>query len=223
MSVWAETIEVYSSILSNDSFEMKTAFRAQGAYLAFGLATFFGGVLMAVIFKALPIIDRHLERTIIIYAYLIIAWIIFSGVVQRFALDGQPPWSSTIPPLFFMVMVWFGCSYNVKLRTHLSFSEFRANMPRTGQMLVLTLDAILWMIFCIICVTATARVTANSAANFQIVLGTDNTMQWWFIITIPLAFVVMAGRVIENFVEDLSNYRNGELIIQQAVIGQGDT
>ncbi|MEL6452056.1 MAG: TRAP transporter small permease subunit [Pseudomonadota bacterium] len=198
---------------------MKNAFRAQGAYLAFGLVTLLGGALMAFLFKRIPFLDRHLERTIIIYAYLIIAWIIFSGVVQRFVFSGQPPWSSTIPPLFFMVMVWFGCSFNVKLRTHLSFSEFRSNMPRAAQLGVLCMDAVLWMVFCVICVTATARVTANSSANFQIVLGTDNVMQWWFIITIPIAFVVMAGRVIENLVEDFTNYRNGDPLIKQAVIG----
>ena len=222
MSIWTEAIGAFTSIFSNDSFEMKTAFRPNGAYLAFGIITLLGGALMAFLFKRIPFLDRHLERSIIIYAYLIIAWIIFSGVVQRFVLDGQPPWSSTIPPLFFMVMVWFGCSFNVKLRTHLSFSEFRSNMPRTGQMMVLIMDAVLWMIFCVICVTATARVTVNSSANFQIVLGTDDIMQWWFIITLPVAFVVMAGRVIENLVEDIHNYRTGAPMIEQAVIG-GDT
>ena len=223
MSIWADAIGVFSAILTNDSFEMKTAFRPNGAYLAFGFMTFAGGALMAFLFRRVPFIDRHLERTIIIYAYLIIAWIIFSGVTQRFLLDGQPPWSSTIPPLFFMIMVWFGCSYNVKLRTHLSFSEFRSKMPRTAQLAVLTMDAILWMTFCVICVTATARVAANSAANFQIVLGTDDTMQWWFIITVPIAFMVMAGRVIENLLEDMTNYFSGQPLIKQAVIGQGDT
>ncbi|WP_299152091.1 TRAP transporter small permease subunit [uncultured Tateyamaria sp.] len=222
MSVWADAIGVFSAILTNDSFEMKNAFRTQGAYLAFGILTLLGGTLMAFLFKRIPLLDRHFERTIIIYAYLIIAWIIFSGVVQRFALNGQPPWSSTIPPLLFMVMVWFGCSFNVKLRTHLSFSEFRSNMPPKAQLVVLSLDAVLWLVFCMICMTTTARITANSSANFQIVLGTDDFMQWWFIITVPIAFVVMAGRVIENLLEDYSNYRNGKPLIEQAVIG-GET
>lgn len=222
MSIWAEAIGVFSSVLTNDSFEMKTAFRPEGAYVAFGLVTVLGGAIMAFLFRRVPLLDRHLERTIIIYAYLLIAWIIFSGVIQRFALNGQPPWSSTIPPLIFMVMVWFGCSFNIKLRTHLSFSEFRANMPRKAQLAVLSMDAVLWLLFCIICVTTTARVTVNSTANFQIVLGTDNMMQWWFIITVPIAFVVMAGRVIENLMDDIANYRSGAPLIEQAVIG-GDT
>lgn len=219
MSILSEAGNVVSSFFANDAYEMKDAFRANGAYLTFAILTFLGAVLTLVIFKRVPFLDRHLERFIIVYSYLLIAWIIFSGVVQRFVLNGQPPWSSTIPPLLFMVMVWFGCSYNVKLRTHLSFNEFRSNMPRPMQMAVLSLDAILWFGFCVIAITTTARVTANSAANFQIVLGTDNVMQWWFVITVPIAFVVMAGRVLENLLEDIRKFKSGEVMIQQAVIG----
>ena len=73
--------------------------------------------------------------------------------------------------------------------------------------------------FCIIVVTTTARVTVNSYDNFQIVLGTDNLMQWKFLITVPIAFLLMAGRVWENFFEDLKRYRAGEPLIEQAVIG----
>jgi hypothetical protein len=44
-------------------------------------------------------------------------------------------------------------------------------------------------------------------------------MQWWFLITIPIAFMLMAGRVFENLFEDWGNYRKGEPLIKQAVIG----
>ena len=47
-------------------------------------------------------------------------------------------------------------------------------------------------------------------------------MQWWFLLTAPLAFLLMAARVIENFQEDLENFRRGEPLIKQGVIG-GDT
>ena len=65
----------------------------------------------------------------------------------------------------------------------------------------------------------TCRVVVLSASNFQIVLGTDNVMTWWFLLTAPLAFLLMAARVIENFFEDLGNYRSGDTLIKQAVIG----
>jgi TRAP-type C4-dicarboxylate transport system permease small subunit len=71
----------------------------------------------------------------------------------------------------------------------------------------------------VIIVTTTARMTVNSADNFQIVLGTDNIKQWWFVVTIPIAFTLMAGRVLENLLEDVRNYRSGKPLIEQAVIG----
>ena len=134
-------------------------------------------------------------------------------------MSEQAPWSTTLPPFLFLIMTWFGCSYNVKLRTHLAFAEFRTAMPRTGQMACLLLDAALWIGFSWVVVVTSTRVVANSASNFQIMLGTDNIMQWWFLISVPLAFTVLVARVLENLIEDFANYRSGAPLLRQAVIG----
>ena len=181
-----------------------------------------GGGAIAFIYKRVPLLDRHLERTFMVFSYLAIAFIIFWGVVDRFVFSNQQPWSTTIPPLLFMIMAWFGATYNVRLRSHLSFSEFRSRMGRSGQFACLCLDNILWMAFSIIVLVTTARAVVLSASNFQIVLGTDNVMQWWFLLAAPFAFLLMSARVIENFFEDLENYREGNELIKQAVIGGGD-
>ncbi len=220
MSILTEAMEIVSAFGTMDSFEISAAMRGNGVWIIGSLITLLGGLLVVAIYRAIPFIDRHLERSIMVWSYLAIAAIIFWGVVDRFIFKNQVPWSTTIPPLLFMVMAWFGCSYNVRLRTHLSFSEFRSRMPRGVQLACLMLDATLWMIFCIMIVTTTLRVSANSAANFQIILGTDHMMQWWFIITVPFAFVLMAGRVFQNIFEDLENWRSGEPLIKQAVIGE---
>lgn len=219
MSIWTEAVNVFTSLTTLDPWEMRQAFKTNGAWIAFTAITLAGAYAVLAIYRAVPWLERNLERGVIVYTYLIIAGIIFAGVVQRFVLSGQPPWSTTLPPMLFMIMAWYGCSYNVKLRTHLSFNEFRMNMNRPFQMACLSLDALLWFGFCVICVTTTSRVTANSADNFQILLGTDNVMQWWFIITIPLAFVMMAARVLANLQHDIGNFRSGEPLIKQTVIG----
>ena len=217
--MFSEFLEIFSALLGQDSFMIRTALRTEGAWLFGGFVTILGGLVVMFIYKKVPFIDRHLEKTIMVWSYLAIAYIIFMGVIDRFIFNDQEPWSTTIPPFLFMIMAWFGAAYNVRRRTHLSFSEFRSRMPRTGQMLCLVLDAVLWLGLAIVVVTTTLRLTANSAANFQIVLGTDNTMQWWFIATIPLAFVLLAGRVFENLSDDIRRYRNNEPLIEQAVIG----
>jgi TRAP-type C4-dicarboxylate transport system permease small subunit len=143
------------------------------------------------------------------FIYLTIAMIIFVEVIRRFFFNVQAPWSTTLPPYLFLLLTWIGCAYNVKLRAHLSFGEVRAMMPPGGKLALCILDAVLWYVMAVIVMVATLRLTANSAANFQILLGTDDVMRWWFYICVPVAWLVLYARVIENLVEDVRKYREG--------------
>lgn len=212
--------EVISAFLSGDSFNVQSAMRGNPGIWPLGLiATLLGGAFMAFVYRNVPVIERNLEPAVMVVAYLAIGYIIFSGVVQRFYLSGQPPWSTTIPPFLFLIMAWVGCSYNVKLRTHLAFAEFRKSMPRPAQLVMLLLDALLWLGFAWIVVVTTTQETVRAAANFSIMLGTDNVMQWWFLGTVPIAFILLTARVFENAARDLQKFRNGDDMIETAVIG----
>ncbi len=219
MSFWADIGAIFSAFLSQDSFEIQSALESDAAWVLGVVVSAIGGFIVLLVYRAVPFVERHLERSVMVYSYLAIALIIFWGVIDRFVFNDQEPWSTTIPPLLFMVMAWFGASYNVRLRTHLSFSEFRSAMPRGGQLACLCLDAVLWFIFAVIVIVTTTRLVALSASNFQIVLGTDNVMQWWFLLAAPLSFFLMVGRVFQNLADDLHNWKTGEPLIKQAVIG----
>ncbi|WP_170760901.1 TRAP transporter small permease [Ruegeria lacuscaerulensis] len=219
MSFWADVGAIFSAILSQDSFEIQSALESDATWVVGTVVSALGGLLIMLIYRKVPFIERHFERAVMVYSYLAIALIIFWGVIDRFVFNDQEPWSTTIPPLLFMVMAWFGASYNVRLRTHLSFSEFRTAMPRGGQLACLFLDAVLWFIFAVIVIVTTTRLVALSASNFQIVLGTDNIMQWWFLLAAPLSFFLMVGRVFQNLADDLHNWKTGKPLIKQAVIG----
>jgi len=219
MSLLSDAVSVVPAIFSGDSYEMRTAFYSDGMWLFGVLATLVGGFIAHLLFKLVPFVERHLERGVSVFAYLIIAGIIFWGVIDRFIFSNQWSGSTTVPPFLFMVMAWFGCSYNVKLRTHLSFSEFRSKMSPARQIAALSMDAVLWLGFCLLAIVTSLRFTAYSASNFQMVDGVDDVMKWWFYITVPIAFTLMSGRVIGNWLEDVKNYKAGNTIIEQAVIG----
>ncbi len=220
MTGWFQGIgEILSAFASGDSFMISDAMR-QPAIWPIGLIGMLAvAVLILIIYRLSPWFERNFESTIMVISYLTIGGIIFVEVFRRFVIGEQVPWSTTLPPFLFLIMTWFGCSYNVKLRTHLSFAEFRTAMPRTGQMACLFLDAILWIGFSWVVVVTSSKVVANSASNFQIMLGTDNVMQWWFLLSVPLAFTVLVARVLENLLIDLENYKSGETLISQSVIG----
>lgn len=220
MTGWFQgTGEILGALSSGDSWMMSEAMRQPAIWPLGLLAMLAVAIAVLMIYRVSPWVERNLEPTVMVVSYLAIGAIIFVEVFRRFVLNVQEPWSTTLPPFLFLIMTWFGCSYNVKLRTHLSFAEFRMMMPRTGQMACLLLDAALWIGFSWVVVVTSTRVVANSAANFQIMLGTDNVMQWWFLTSVPLAFTLLVARVLENLLEDLGNYRAGASLVEQAVIG----
>ncbi len=210
---------ILAALASRDSWEISNAL-GQPAAWSFGLIVMMlGAALILALFKLVPVLDRHLERTLMVVAYLAIAAIIFVEVIRRFTLNVQEPWSTTLPPYLFLLLTWFGCAYNVRTRTHLSFGEFRSRMSRGMQLVCLWLDGALWLGMAWIVIVTTLRVTANSASNFQILLGTDHVMIWWFTILVPLSFIILAARAVENMAEDLHRFRNDEPLVEMAALG----
>ncbi len=211
--------EIFAALAEGDSWMLSEAMGAPAIWPLGLIGMLCAATFILVLYRVSPWIERNLESSVMVVSYLTIGGIIFVEVFRRFALGLQAPWSTTLPPFLFLIMTWFGCSYNVKLRTHLAFAEFRTAMPRIGQIACLTLDAVLWIGFSWIVVVTSSRVVANSAANFQIMLGTDNIMQWWFLLAVPISFTMLVARVLENYLTDLANYRSGDILIKQAVIG----
>lgn len=205
---------IIEALLSRDAWAISSALGSPAAYLLGTIVTLVGGYLLMLVFRAVPFLDRYFEKTVLVGIYLVIAGIIFVEVIRRFGFGVQAPWSTTLPPYLFLIMTWFGCAYNVRLRAHLRFTEIRSNLPPGGKLFCMSLDAVLWLTFSVIVIVTTLRQTANSASNFQILLGTDNTMQWWFYICVPLSWLVLSARVIENALEDFRRYRNGEELMQ---------
>lgn len=218
-SIFADLGTILSALATRDSWEINTALGQPAAWL-FGLMVMsVGAALILALFRAVPVLDRHLERVLMVAVYLAIAAIIFVEVIRRFVFSLQEPWSTTMPPYLFLLLTWFGCAFNVKLRAHLAFSEFRSRMGRGGQLGCLVVDNLLWLGMAWIAVTTTLRLAANSASNFQILLGTDNVMVWWFVILVPVSFTILAARAVENLIEDLRRFRTGAPLIELTTLG----
>lgn len=211
---------IFAGFFAGDEFfSLRSALRTEYAWLWGLIVTILGGLLVQFVYRVVPWVERNLEPTLMVVSYLAIGGIIFVEVIRRFIFSTQFPWSTTIPGYLFLIMCWVGCSYNVKLRTHLAFSEFRTKMPRGLQMAALSLDAMLWLGVCWLVMVTGMRVTANAGSNYMLVTGTNDVFVWWFMITLPLAFILLAGRVFQNLGQDIATYKSGEPMIQQAVLG----
>ena len=194
-------------------FACQRTLRADETWLLFVVPFLVVVALTVLLLRFVPILERNLERWVLIAVYLTMAGIIFAGVIQRFFLDGQPAWSTTLPKYLFLVLTWLAAAYSIKRRTQLNFNELRSIMPRGAQMAMLVLDWLLWTGFAYIVVVTTLRRTVSSQANFQVLPGTDDVMQWWFYAAVPACWVLLAARAWITLTQDRANYREGRDLV----------
>ncbi len=165
-------------------------------------------------------VDDNIEKLVILICYVTMAGIIFVEVIRRFAFNQQAAWSTTIPIYLFLWITWMGAAYNVKIRTHLRFDEFRVRLPYGAQFACLCLDAVLWVVFGVIVTYYAVEQTYIAYDNFAIVQGTDDVLQWWFYMATPTAWTLLLIRVLQNWLEDLATFRRGEPFkLQTSLLG----
>lgn len=163
-------------------------------------------------------LDRNIEKIIILISYSAMAGIICVEVVRRFLFNVQAPWSTSIPILLFLWLAWFGASYNVRRRTHLSLNEIRIRLPYPLQFGCHVLDAALWIGFAIIIIYFASQQVVLAHQNFAIVPGTDDMMQWWFYLATPLAWSLIVVRALQNLYEDWRTFREGRPFAQPTLL-----
>lgn len=154
-------------------------------------------------------VDANLERYIILVAYSTCAGIIFFEVGRRFLLGEQTSWSTTIPAYMFVWLTWPGAAYGIKVRAHLSFSDFRQRLPRHAQYLLMQLDYLLLIAFGCVAVYYSIDLINTQVANGSVVPGTLNIPSWWFYLATPVGWSSLVIRVLQNAYEDFVALRLG--------------
>lgn len=169
---------------------------------------------MKLLLKPLIYLYHNIERIIIIIAYVAISSIVFVEVIRRFIFNQQAPWSTVIPIYLFLFLTWIGAAYNAKMRTHLTFDEFRRRLPYTAQFLCLILDYVCWITLACFVIYYSLEQMQICIDNYSIVYGTD-LFVWYFYTATPLGWILLVLRVTENLVRDFLNYRAGRPLIRQ--------
>jgi len=79
MEFWSDIGALLSAFASQDSYEIRNAMKSDAVWVFGTLAAIIGGLVVMWIYTKVPLLDKHLERTIMVWSYLAIAFIIFWG------------------------------------------------------------------------------------------------------------------------------------------------
>jgi len=72
-----EAGELIAALFSNDAYTLLDAIRKPGAWVVGFFVTLGGAYLTLIVYHRFPFIERYLERSVMVYSYLLIAGIIF--------------------------------------------------------------------------------------------------------------------------------------------------
>ncbi len=155
-------------------------------------------------------LDENLEKVVLVTAYAFCGGIIAVEVFRRYAFGLQAPWSTYVPSYLFLWLTWLGCSYCVKLRSHLVFNEVRDRLPRTAQYILMQFDYLLFGIFGALVIYYSMELVAMQYEFESIVPGTDDLPSWIFYSATPVGWTLLMWRAIQNIIEDYHDFRSGE-------------
>ena len=73
----SQAAEILIAFTTNDAWEISQSLKTPGAWLAGLIALAVFSAAVTVLYKRVGFLDRHLERSVMVYSYLLIAAIIF--------------------------------------------------------------------------------------------------------------------------------------------------
>jgi TRAP-type C4-dicarboxylate transport system permease small subunit len=158
--------------------------------------------------RVLAWLDGHFEPFVMIVAYAGFTSIIAIEVVRRFVFHQQTTWGSEVSIHLFIWLTWFGTAWGIRNRTHLSFPGVRANMSQRSQFCLYLLDNLLWFALGVVVLYGAQKVLAVQYRFGSVIQGSGIPM-WWSYSLIPIAWVLIYVRVLQDTVRLVRAYRSG--------------
>ena len=140
--------------------------------------------------KILKLLDEKLEEVFLVIILIAAVVIVAMQVVTRYVFKIPLPWSEEIARYLFLWLTWVGASYATKERKHVSIDLVYEKLPEKGQMICKVITNIIWLVFLLMMVRLSMKLTLSVASGGQTATGSG----------------LMAFRLIQNCYKDVKAY-----------------
>lgn len=143
--------------------------------------------------------------------YVFIAAIVGGEALLRYASGSQTQWGGTAAIHAFIFLSWLGCAYHVRRRSHIRFDAIRNRLSPAGRLTCYLLDDVLWLVMAAIVIfysSGLVRMHMNMGATLE---GTDHFPYWIAVAAVPVGWVLIVIRALQDMVLLVEEYRRGDL------------
>lgn len=158
-------------------------------------------------------IDMNAERWLLLVFYVMLVGTMFIEVVRREVFSYSSIWGEEIVRYSFIYLAWIGAAAAVKERGHIRIDVLMHYVPQTVKSLLYILGDIVMFIVAVVAIYWSWE-TVHVSWKFGSVTHGLRISQTFFLFAVPFGFSLVVMRLVQSFLRDLSDLRNGRPVYE---------
>ena len=158
-------------------------------------------------------IDRNGERWLLLVFYVMLVGTMFIEVVRREVFSYSSIWGEEIVRYAFIYLAWIGAAAAVKERGHIRIDVVMHYLPRQAKTLLYMFGDIVMFIVALFALYWSWE-SVHISWKFQSVTDGLRIGRYFFLFAVPFGFALVIFRLVQSFLRDLSDLRNGRPVYE---------
>ena len=158
-------------------------------------------------------IDRNAERWLLLTFYVMLVITMAIEVLRREIFSYSSIWGEEIVRYSFIYLAWIGAAAAVKERGHIRIDVIMQYIgPRPKALLYIFGDLVMFAVAIIAFYWSLETVLVS--AHFGSVTHGLRISQVWFLSAVPIGFGLVILRLLQSFLRDFNDLRNGRPVFE---------
>ncbi len=156
-------------------------------------------------------LNAECERWLCLVFYSMVVLTITSEVLRRFALNYSSIWGEEVARYSFIYLAWFGAALAVRNRSHIRIDVLLNLLPNRGKAALYLFGDLASMVLACIALWVSVHPVLTSIEFGSVTHGL-RISQAWFLMAVPLGFMLIVLRLLQAMCRDLRDLREGRAV-----------
>jgi TRAP-type C4-dicarboxylate transport system permease small subunit len=158
-------------------------------------------------------VNKNAERWALLVFYVMLVLTMFVEVIRREVFAYSSIWGEEIVRYSFIYLAWIGAAAAVRERGHIRIDVIMNYVPeRVKAALYILGDLVMFGVALVALYWSFETVLVS--AKFGSVTHGLRISQVWFLAAVPIGFAIMVLRLVQSFLRDLDDLRNGRPVYE---------
>jgi TRAP-type C4-dicarboxylate transport system permease small subunit len=163
--------------------------------------------------KIISALNLNAERWALLLFYVMLVGTMFIEVVRREVFSYSSIWGEEIVRYSFIYLAWIGAASAVRERGHIRIDVIMNYLPRSAKTLLYIFGDIVMFIVAMVALRYSWD-AVHLSWKFGSVTHGLRVSQVWFLFAVPFGFALVMLRLIQSFLRDISDLRNGRAVYE---------